>query len=78
MILLIVAAVVSAALLGFGAAFLIYRVKPQPFTGIRRFHVIMHTDNGSQARRLYERLLPKGDGVVEFFDKEVCRGSKEA
>lgn len=76
MILLIVSAVVSAALLGFGAAFLIYRVKPQPFTGIRRFHVTMHTDKGGEARRLYERLVPQGDGVVEFFDRDVCRGKK--
>ena len=85
--LLIVVAVVSAAL-GFGAAFLLYRpdgklyevqtfVEAQKLpTKLRRFRVIMGTERGAEARRLYERLVPKGDGIVEFYDHDARRSVK--
>ena len=44
---------------------------------LRKFRVIMSTDGGGEARRLFERLVPKGDGMVEFYDGDVRRSLKE-
>lgn len=51
--------------------------KPLPYEK-RRFHVVFATDHGAEARRLYERVTPSADGVVDFFDGGQWRSGKEA
>jgi hypothetical protein len=44
----------------------------------KRFHVVFHTDGGGAARKLWEKVEPTGDGVMEFLDGTARRGHKEA
>lgn len=44
----------------------------------RRFRVIMATDNGGDARRLYEKIQTRNDGQVIFLDGEAQRSMKGA
>ena len=44
----------------------------------RTFRVVLSTNSGAQARMLFEKVVPKenSDGLVEFYDGDVCRGTK--
>lgn len=44
----------------------------------RRFNVVLSTNNGAEARTLYEQVKPRdgSDGVIQFFDDYVPRGEK--
>jgi len=53
------------------------QVPLEPPKALRRFQVIFATDAGGDARRLWEKVKPQGDAVMEFWDGDARRGVKE-
>ena len=58
----------------------VYAQMPIPPWLQRRFNVVFSTDDGGEARRLYEQVTPRAstDGIVQFFDGTDQRGEKRA
>lgn len=52
-------------------------VAKAPAFADKRFRVVLSSERGVDARDLYEKVVPKLDGVVEFFEGENRRGMKK-
>lgn len=52
-----------------------YALADTPSTG-QRFRVVLTTQAGSRARKMYEAAVVGSDEVLELWDGEACRGRK--